>query len=246
MPRKSAKLRLIALVLATLVSACAARPARLGGDPALRVLPSSELPAPDGADISAPGQTTFVGPNDKLVIDVYGMPDFSGREVQVDSEGQLAFPAAGRFEVFGKTPTEVGDLLAARLRAAYMRDPQVTVTLKESAGHTFTVEGQVTKPGIFPVPNHLSLLRAMAVSGGLTEYARVDDIVVFRTVRGQRLAALYNLRAIREGAYPDPAIYANDVVVVGDSSSRRLFKDVLQVAPLLMTPLVIAIDRLTN
>jgi polysaccharide export outer membrane protein len=62
-------------------------------------------------------------------------------------------------------------------------------------------------------------------------------------VNGQQLAALYNLQAIRRGVYDDPEVYANDVVVVGDSAARRLFRDALQVVPLLSTPLIIALQR---
>ena len=80
----------------------------------------------------------------------------------------------------------------------------------------------------------------------MSDLAKLDDVVVFRVVRGQRYAALYNLKLIRKGAYPDPAIYADDVIVVGDSSSRRLFKDILQFAPLLLTPFVIALDQVTK
>ena len=65
-----------------------------------------------------------------------------------------------------------------------------------------------------------------------------DGTVVFRTVGTQRYAALHDLKAIRLGAYRDPAIYANDVVVVGDSQARRIFRDVLQASGLLTTPLV--------
>jgi polysaccharide biosynthesis/export protein len=67
--------------------------------------------------------------------------------------------------------------------------------------------------------------------------------VIFRTVKGQQLAALYNLKAIRRGNYQDPEVFANDVVVVGDSQARRLFKDALQFVPLLTTPLVIALQN---
>ena len=238
--------RCAVLLLPIVLSACASHAPSLGGDPGLKVMSASELPAPDATDLTAPGEPTYVGPSDKLMIDVYGMPEMSGREVQVDSEGQIAFPSAGRFGVYGKTPAEIGDILAARLRANYLRDPQVTVTLKESAGQVVTVEGQVGKPGIYPVGPHMSLLRTMAVAGGMAEFAQLDDVVVFRMVRGQRLAALYNLKRIRDGVYADPAIYANDVVVVGDSKSRRLFKDILQVAPLLLTPFVIAVDKLVR
>jgi polysaccharide biosynthesis/export protein len=62
-------------------------------------------------------------------------------------------------------------------------------------------------------------------------------------VNGQAMAGLYNLSAIRTGAYSDPVIYANDVVIVGDSPTRRLFKDVLTVAPLLVAPAVALIQR---
>ena len=66
---------------------------------------------------------------------------------------------------------------------------------------------------------------------------------MFRTVDRKPMAALYNLAAIRRGLYPDPKIYANDVIIVGDSKARRLFQQFLQIAPLLTTPLVIALQR---
>jgi polysaccharide export outer membrane protein len=72
----------------------------------------------------------------------------------------------------------------------------------------------------------------------------MDDVVVFRTVEGKPLAALYNLGAIRRGLYPDPKIFANDVIIVGDSNARRMFQKFLQVVPLLSTPLILGLERL--
>jgi polysaccharide export outer membrane protein len=89
----------------------------------------------------------------------------------------------------------------------------------------------------------MSLMKAVATAKGAGEFARLDDVVVFRTVNGQQMAALYDLDAIRHGKYSDPVIYANDVIVVGDSKSRRLFQQILQTAPLLATPIVIALER---
>ena len=83
-----------------------------------------------------------------------------------------------------------------------------------------------------------TLLRAVASARGLTEFAKADDIVILRTVNGQRFAGLYNITAIRRGLYMDPEIYANDLIVVGDSPQRRLFRDFIGVAPFLATPLV--------
>ena len=62
--------------------------------------------------------------------------------------------------------------------------------------------------------------------------------MILRTVDNQRMAGLYDLGAIRRGAYVDPPIYANDVVIVGDSPERRLFRDIVSLAPLVAAPLV--------
>lgn len=52
------------------------------------------------------------------------------------------------------------------------------------------------------------------------------------------MAGLYNIDAIRRGAYDDPPVYANDIVVVGDSPQRRMFRDLVALSPLIAAPLV--------
>lgn len=245
MPLCDIKRGLALLLPLAMLAGCASTP-KLGGDPNLKVIQASELPAPDRMDLTAGARSYFVGPFDKLTIDVFGIPELAQRDVQVDAAGRISFPLAGVVEVSGKTPGEIEELLAQRMRASYVRDPQVTVNLKETVSQLLTIEGQVTKPGVYPVVGHMSLMRAMAVAGGTTEFSKLNDVVIFRTVGGERLAALYDLNAIRHGAYADPEVFANDVVMVGDSPSRRLFKDLLAVVPLITTPLIIALDRLTN
>jgi len=88
----------------------------------------------------------------------------------------------------------------------------------------------------------VTLMRAVAAAKGLNEYARLDDVVIFRTVQGERMAALYNLGAIRRGLYADPRIYADDVVIVGDSEARRRFQQFIQALPLITTPIVLALQ----
>ena len=122
----------------------------------------------------------------------------------------------------------------------------MTVNLKETVSQVVTIEGQVAKPGLYPVVGRMSLMRAIATAQGTTEFSQLNDVVIFRTVNGQRLAALYDLKAIRHGAYADPEVFANDVVMVGDSAARHFFKDALAVTPLITTPLIIAVDRFTR
>ncbi len=78
------------------------------------------------------------------------------------------------------------------------------------------------EPGLYPVTNQMTLMRVIASAKGLTEFARQEDVVILRTVNGQRMAGLYNIDAIRRGVYPDPPIYANDVIAVGDLRAAPL------------------------
>jgi polysaccharide export outer membrane protein len=181
-----------------------------------------------------------VGPMDKLVITVFGAPDLSG-DFQTDAAGRLSMPLIGQIDAAGATPKELSDAIAAKLTGNYVKDPQVTVNLKESISQRFTIDGQVTEPGSYPVLGNMSLMRAVAGAKGASEYARLDDVVVFRTVGGKQMAALYNLSAIRRGLYPDPQIYPNDIVIVGDSKARRMFQRFIEAAPTLATPLVLAL-----
>jgi polysaccharide export outer membrane protein len=244
---RSVRLRplLLAVALTPALAACGGRPV-LGGDPQLRVVQGTELPAPQRIDATSNASPYYVGPFDKLTIDVFGVEELSDREYQVDASGRLSFPLAGIVDVNGKVPGEVEEELAARLQKAHVRNPQVTVNVKEAVSRVVTVEGQVKKPGLYPVVGRMTLMGAIAKAEGTDDYAKLDDVVVFRTVGGQRYAALYNLDAIRHGAYSDPEIYASDVVMVGDSPGRRLFKDILTAMPALVTPIVIGVDRLTN
>lgn len=238
---------IICAALAASLAGCAAsgKP-RLGGSPEVKVINASELPPPERVDVLSSATPYFVGPFDRLVIDVFGIEELTGREFQVDSSGKMSFPLVGILDVNGKTPGEVETELASRLAAAYVRDPQVTVNLKETVSRVVTVEGQVRRPGIYPVIGRMTLMGAIAKAEGTDEFSKLDDVVIFRTVEGQRYAALYNLDAIRHGAYTDPNIYAGDVVMIGESRGRRLFRDILAVMPAMVTPLVIAFDRLSD
>jgi polysaccharide biosynthesis/export protein len=204
----------------------------------VKVVQATELPPPDRSDLIEVNRPYLIGPFDKLVIDVFGIEELSKKEVQTDAGGRISFPLAGIIEAAGRTPAELEQVLAERLRGRFVRNPQVTVNLKETVSQVITVDGQVKEPGLYPVIGRMTLMRAVATAKGTAEFAKLDDVVVFRTVKSQKMAALYNLKAIRRGYYDDPEVFANDVVVVGDSSARRIFKDALQVAPLLVTPLI--------
>ena len=149
----------------------------------------------------------------------------------------------GSFEAAGKTPREIATGLEAALRGQFVRNPQVRVNLEETVSQVVTVDGQVREPGLYPVVGRMTLMQGVATARGLTEFAKIEDVVIFRESEGQRYAALYNLGAIRRGIYTDPEIYAGDVVVVGESNSRRLFRDILAATPLLTAPIIAVLQN---
>jgi polysaccharide export outer membrane protein len=235
--------RFVVLGLCAVTVGCATGSKPLGGgDGTVTPITGMTLPEPDRADITSGVRPYLIGPFDKLTIDVFEVEDLSRREVQVDASGRLSFPLVGVIEAGGRTPSEVAGTIRDRLRGKYIRDPQVTVNLSDTVSQVVTVDGQVIQPGVYPVVGGMTLMRAIATARGLSEFAKQDDVVVFRTVKGQRYAALYNLKAIRRGAYDDPEIFANDTVIVGESNARRLFRDLVSLSPLLTTPLIVLLQ----
>ncbi|MDZ7588739.1 MAG: polysaccharide biosynthesis/export family protein [Parasphingorhabdus sp.] len=234
-------MRSILLLFCLLLGACSGGK-DYGLNPNVTVQSNTELPPPTRQDLLAANRPYLIGPFDKLLIDVFGVEDLS-KKVQIDASGRLSFPLIGVVEAAGLTPQELATQIEQRLQGNFVRDPQVTVNLDETVSQVITVDGQVSKPGLYPVIGRMTLMRAVATAGGTSEFAKLSDVVIFRDVEGKTLAGLYNLKAIRQGNYDDPEVFANDVVVVGDSQARRIFKDVLQASPLLTTPLIILFQR---
>ena len=234
------KFKLSLLAATAWLAACATGPEPIGGSPDIMVTSLGELPPPAQADYEVGSRDYLIGPFDKLEIDVFGVEEL-GRKVQADAGGQISMPLAGTIDAAGKTPRQLADEIERRLRDGYVKDPHVSVNLLETVSQVVTVSGAVEKPGLYPVMGKMTLMRAVAGAAGATEFSDLNDVVVFREVNGQQMAALYNLEAIQRGAYNDPEIYANDVIVVGESETRRLLKDVFQIVPRLLNPLVLLI-----
>lgn len=197
------------------------------------------LPAPYAIAPGAIGRPYRIGAYDKIEVEVFGVAEFERREIVADSSGRVSIPLVGAIQAAGMTPDELAEAIRSGLDGRFVRNPQVSVNLVDPVSQTVTVDGQVTEPGQYPVVGGMTLIRAVARAKGVSEFADLEDVVVLRDVEGQRYAGLYNLGAIRRGTYADPEIFANDVIVVGDSPQRRLFRDVLQASPLLTAPLVL-------
>jgi polysaccharide biosynthesis/export protein len=172
-----------------------------------------------------------IGPLDELQITVFREPDLSAKDLPVDLNGSISLPLLGQVQASGKTSAELGDAIAQGLNTRYLRNAQVAVSVTKPVNFSVTVDGEVKKPGVYQIPGSLTLVQAIALGEGTTEYARQDEVIVFRTIAGQRYVARFDLREIRAARAPDPTILQSDVVVVGFSRGTRLMRDIISAMP---------------
>jgi len=225
----------ILMAAVSLAAACATdRPIGASQDVTLTTL--EELPSPRG-DLSY-----VIGPQVKLAVEVVGAETLSGVYL-TDIDGQLAFPLIGLLQLDGRTPSEASQLIADGLRGRYLLDPQVRVIPEDFPVPSVSVGGQVKRPGTYPAVGRQTLLRVVNQAEGLAPFAAEDDVLVLRTVDNRRYIGVYNLKAIERGNYPDPQIYPNDIVMVGDSPQRRLLDDLFKLLPPLLTSATIFVTR---
>ncbi|HEY3916641.1 MAG TPA: polysaccharide biosynthesis/export family protein [Stellaceae bacterium] len=171
-----------------------------------------------------------IGPDDTVSVDVFGVPALSGT-VQVDSEGKVLLPLLGEVPAAGRSVGQLSKQIAAAYGASYVRDPKVTVSVKDSASQKVTVDGAVLQPGIYPITTRTTLMQAIALAKGPDPKLASDKVAIFRSVGQQRSEAVFDLGEIRDGKSMDPQVQPNDVVVVDTSGMRRFLQDISPIAP---------------
>lgn len=192
----------------------------------------TSLPATtDRAEFRPPLADYHLGLLDEMSVNIFGEPDLSANRVVVDLAGKITLPMVGQIDAAGRTTNEIGAEIAARLNDGFLRDARVAISLTKATSYAFTVEGEVKKPGSYPIPGTVSLLQAVAISEGVTETANLSQVIIFRTVGGQRYAGRFSIKDIRAAKADDPMLQSGDVVVVGYSSAQQIYRDVLSVLP---------------
>lgn len=209
-----------ALCVTVAVTACSHAPAPLG------------VPSFPVTDATTPVPLSYrIGPRDLLTITVFREPELSVEEMPVDVSGKLSYPLIGEIQAVGLTAEELSRGIADRLNRKYLRDARVSVAIADAVNYAVTVEGQVMKPGIYPIKGRATLTQAVAMGEGVSVDGQSDDVIILRTINGQRYAARFDLSQIRLGNLTDPELQQGDVVSVGFSRSSRLRRDLVALLP---------------
>lgn len=199
------------------------------------VTTTAQLRAPDTT--SATGAYEGVaeyrlGAADVVDIEVYGLPELT-RSLRVNSRGMISLPLLGPMQAAGRTVAELEDEITSLLADDYLQDPQVSVFVSTFTSQKVTIEGAVKTPGIYPLTGKTSLLQAIVSAGGVSEMANPEGVIIFRIIDGKRMAAVFDLNAIRGGNAEDPRIYGDDLIVIDESGAKSTWSGLLQAMPLL-------------
>jgi len=119
-----------------------------------------------------------IGPQDLLEISVFEAPELN-RAVRVSASGEISIPLVGAVQASGLTPKALEFVLQELLRRTYMKDPHVSVFMKEMQSHPVSVFGAVKKPGVFQIDGPKSLVEVLSMAEGLAEDAG-DTVIVMR------------------------------------------------------------------
>jgi polysaccharide export outer membrane protein len=208
-------MRAYALVLiATLAAGCAAK-----GPAATRMEPAPP-PAEDMGPIAALAQARAgagagdycLGAGDLVVVSVLGWEAMQNQQVRVSPTGMINLPVVGNVPAAGRTEDELREELVRRLRAGYVRDPQVSVFVQRFQSQQVSVTGAVARPGLYSLSrDSRTIYDVLAQAGGMTGEA--GGRVLFSPAATSTAGCGAARSATTNGALPHVAVAQNGAAV---------------------------------
>lgn len=195
-----------------------ALPADTAKDSGKDVAKATELPSSDTAASRVtviPSDNYVIGVDDVLGINVWKEQELS-KSVAVRPDGMITLPLVGEIKAIGLTPNQLQDQITTAL-TKLMSDPVVTVSVVSINSLSYNVMGQVNKPGYFPLTRPLTVLDALALSGGFRDFANKKKIYILRTAPdGKQEKFKFNYKQVIKGRNmaQNIELQPRDVVVV--------------------------------
>lgn len=172
--------------------------------------------APTVGEATPPATAGYrIGAGDILSVVVRKEPDASADSIVVRSDGVITVPMVKEVPVAGLSPRELEKILTAKY-ARFIREPDVTVMVKEIHSQRVFVVGAVRKEGPLSLSTPLTVLQAIAAAGGLTDYAKKNKITILRVQDGKQIRIPFSYSAVINGSDPNRNLFLNpgDTIVV--------------------------------
>lgn len=156
-----------------------------------------------------------LGPGDLVDVRVYLEPDHSGVWA-LSPEGTIDYPLCGKVHLAGRTSGTAADALRKCL-ARYLRNPDVSVVIREYNSKKVFVFGEVQKPGTFSFEEGMTIIEAITLAGGLTKVASPNGTTVARQGEGQQQKLRVPVKNIRDGQEKNFSLQPGDIIFVPES-----------------------------
>jgi polysaccharide export outer membrane protein len=156
-----------------------------------------------------------IGPSDELSVSVWEQPDLS-KAVPVRPDGKISLPLVNDIQAAGKTPMQLMSALVEKYATLGVKSPLVTVTVTAIKSQFIYILGAVGHPGTFPLVPGMTVVQAIASSGGLTLFAKQTKIEIRRVENGQTVRLPFNYKEVMKGVHPeqDIVLKPNDTIFV--------------------------------
>ncbi|HEY0782644.1 MAG TPA: polysaccharide biosynthesis/export family protein [Thermoanaerobaculia bacterium] len=141
-----------------------------------------------------------LGPEDVLEVFVWKNPELS-TTATVRPDGRITLPLAGELQAAGRSPEELRDVVTTHLRR-YIENPFVTVMVKAINSPQISVLGEVRRPGRYRIAQQATIFDAIALGGGLSEFASGKDVLVLRTTPSGVNRIRVNVKQLLEEGKP--------------------------------------------
>jgi polysaccharide export outer membrane protein len=244
---KRMKLMLCASAIAVVLGACSASNTGSRGESGDKEFASKAM-SPEqcaaNASIEAASATQDadyrIQSGDSLALDFYMNSEFNDNNVTVDPNGKIVLRMVGPVQAAGLSPSQ----LASSIDKAYsneLRNPGAVVHVNTMPNRQIYVEGEVAKPGAFPLQPGMTAVQALALAGGVTvDSAPSNTVLIRRDACGQPQGSKVDLASAikKPGSGEDVALLSHDVVVVPRSGianfdlwMKQHVRDALPVEP---------------
>ena len=159
-------------------------------------------------------ESYVIGQGDLLEVFVWRNDQLS-REVVVRPDGKISLPLIQDVQAEGLRILQLKEQITRRF-SEYLEHPKVTVIVKEINSYKVSVLGRVVKPGVYPITGNTTLVEAISMAGGFTEWANRRKITVIRNEGDKKKKFRVNYKKIISGKDPSQNIILqrDDTIVV--------------------------------
>jgi len=157
-----------------------------------------------------------LGPGDVFEVRVFQEPDLSG-VYRLSSDGSMSFPLCGRMELGGLSVSAATEEFTRCLSSGFVRNPQVSLFIKEYNSKKIFVFGEVQKAGTFQYEDGMNIVQAITLAGGFTSRAARNSTSVIRKIDGSDKRLPVAVEDIGLGRADNFMLHPGDIIFVPES-----------------------------